>query len=136
MPLSARLYVASVIAAGLALAALSAARGGFDEPLLLLALVATSVAVHTVKVDLPVKGSSSTLSLGYTVSFASMLILGPAGTVWTTMTGGWAQCTLNAKARNPWHQTVFSMCALRVDGTGVADAGVDWWQALSGPATS
>ena len=74
MPWPARLYVAGVIAAGVVLAGLSAARGGFDEPALLLALVATSVAVHTVKVDLPVKGSSSTLSLGYTVSFASMLI--------------------------------------------------------------
>jgi diguanylate cyclase (GGDEF)-like protein len=135
MPLSARLYVASVIAAGLVLAALSAARGGFDEPLLLLALVATSVAVHTVKVDLPVKGSSSTLSLGYTVSFASMLILGPAGTVWTTMTGGWAQCTLNAKARNPWHQTVFSMCALSLS-MELASQTLAWTggQALSGPA--
>jgi diguanylate cyclase (GGDEF)-like protein len=135
MPLVARVYVGVVIAAGLLLAALSAARGGFDEPLLLLALVTTSIAVHTVKVDLPVKGSSSTLSLGYTVSFASMLILGPAGTVWTTMTGGWAQCTLNAKARNPWYQTMFSMCSLSLSMELAAQT-LAWTggHALRGPA--
>jgi diguanylate cyclase (GGDEF)-like protein len=64
-----------------------------------------------------------------------MLILGPAGTVWTTMTGGWAQCTLNAKARNPWFQTVFSMCALSLSMEMAAQT-LAWTggQPLSGPA--
>jgi diguanylate cyclase (GGDEF)-like protein len=112
LPLSARIYIGFVIATGVALTLASGPRGGFDRPLLLTAIVAASIAVHTIKVELPVGASSSTLSLGYAVSFASMLILGPAGTLWATMTGGWAQCTFNTKARNPWYQTAFSMCAL------------------------
>jgi len=112
LPLSARIYIGFVIAIGLALTLVSGLRGGFDRPLLLIAIVATSIAVHTIKVELPVGASSSTLSLGYAVSFASMLSLGPAATLWATMTGGWAQCTFNTRTRNPWYQTAFSMCAL------------------------
>lgn len=135
LPLAGRLYISAVIAAGVVLVAVSVPRGGFDNPFLLIAIVATSIAVHTIKVELPAGASSSTLSLGYAVSFASMLILGPAGTVWTTMTGGWAQCTLNAKARNPWYQTVFSMCALSVSMESAAQT-LSWTggQVLSGPA--
>ena len=68
--------------------------------------------MHTIKVTLPVGTSYSTLSLGFAITFASLLVLGPAATVWTMIVGGWAQCTINVKTPNPWYRTAFSMSAL------------------------
>ena len=112
LPLAARVYIGVVMAGGAVLALVSFERGGFSQPLLLLSFVAASIAVHTVKVRLPAGTSHSTLSLGFAVSFASLLVLGPAASVWTMMAGGWAQCTLNVKTPNPWYRTAFSMSAL------------------------
>src|SRR5581483_8628656 len=86
--------------------------GAFAQPLVLLAFVATSIAFHTFKLDLLVASAPSTLSIGYIVIFISLLVLGPAATTWVTMAGGWAQCTIRAKQRNPWYRTAFSMAAL------------------------
>jgi len=112
LPVTAQAYIAAVMCGGAALAAMSISRGGFSQPLLLLSFVAASLAVHTIKVTLPVGTSYSTLSLGFAVTFASLLVLGPAATVWTMMAGGWAQCTINVKTPNPWYRTAFSMSAL------------------------
>ncbi len=107
-----RLYVAAVIAAGALLLAVSVPRGAFAQPLALAAFVATSIAFHTLKFDLLGASASSTLSIGYIVTFISLLVLGPAPTTWVTMAGGWAQCTIRARQRNPWYRTAFSMAAL------------------------
>jgi diguanylate cyclase (GGDEF)-like protein len=114
LPVGARLFVSAVMAAGAILAAISPFRGAFAHPLLLLSLVATSIAAHTVKVSLPATRSTSTLSFGYAVSFASLLVLGPAATAWPTMAGALAQCTIRTQTPNRWYQTAFSMTALAV----------------------
>ena len=97
LPVAARAYIAAVMCGGAVLAAISVSRGGFSQPLMLLSFVAASFAVHTIKVTLPVGTSYSTLSLGFAITFASLLVLGPAATVWTMIVGGWAQCTINVK---------------------------------------
>ena len=112
LPVTAQLYIAAVMCGGGTLAAISISRGGFSQPLMLMSFVAASLAVHPVKITLPVGTSYSTLSLGFAVTFASLLVLGPAATVWTMMAGGWAQCTINVKTPNPWYRTAFSMSAL------------------------
>ncbi|PYQ72048.1 MAG: hypothetical protein DMG04_18890 [Acidobacteria bacterium] len=112
LPVAARAYIAAVMCGGAVLAAISVSRGGFSQPLMLLSFVAASFAVHTIKVTLPVGTSYSTLSLGFAITFASLLVLGPAATVWTMIVGGWAQCTINVKTPNPWYRTAFSMSAL------------------------
>lgn len=135
LPVPARVYVVAVIAAGAVAATASMEEGAFARPLLLVSFVAASIAIHTVKVSLPAGTSYSTLSLGFAVSFASLIVLGPAATVWTMAAGGWAQCTLNTRMPNPWYRTAFSMSALMLSMQAAAQTLV--WTGgahLDGPA--
>ena len=111
-PLAARAFVAGVIAAGGALLIASTWRGSLEHPVLLGSLLLLSIGVHTIKVKLPVGRSTSTLSLGYAVNFASLLVLGPGAAAWVTAAGGLSQCTLNVAVRNPWYRTLFSVSSL------------------------
>jgi diguanylate cyclase (GGDEF)-like protein len=112
LPLRARAYILAVMTAGCGIASVSVTQGAFARPLLLLSFVAASMAVHSIKVNLSANGSGSTISMGFAVSFASMLVLGPAPSIWTIAAGGWAQCTLHTRTRNPWYRTLFTMAAL------------------------
>jgi diguanylate cyclase (GGDEF)-like protein len=113
LPLAARVYVLAVIGAGVLLAVWSlwsALRGPLERPWWFIALLLASVIIHTVKIELT--GSASTFSIGYAVSFASLLLIGVRGAIWIVMAGAWAQCSLNMKVRNPWYQTAFSVSVL------------------------
>ena len=112
LPVAARVFVAAVIAAGGLLLVASLWRGGLEQPVLLVSLLLLSIGVHTIKVELPVGLSSSTLSLGYAVNFAALLLLGAGAAAWITAAGGWAQCTFNVRVRNPWYRTFFSVSCL------------------------
>ena len=112
LPVAARIHVAAVMAAGAVACGWSLTGGVFDRPWIALTLVLASIVAHTLKTDLALRGSDSTLSLGYAVTFASMLVFGPATTVWVAAAGGFAQCTLKTRHRNAWYQTVFSMSTL------------------------
>jgi diguanylate cyclase (GGDEF)-like protein len=134
LPPLARAYVGLVVAAGVVLAVAAAgAPGAFDRPLVLGALVAASIVIHTVKIELA--HASSTLSLGYAATFASLLILGWPAAILTTMAGGWAQCTLNTKIQSPWYQTAFSICTLSLSmGAAALTLASAGGRALNGPA--
>jgi diguanylate cyclase (GGDEF)-like protein len=112
LPIGAQIHVALVILAGTIAFAWSVGTGVAEHPWIVLSLVAVSIAAATLKTDLPLSSSYSTLSIGYTVNFASLLQFGPAMSVWVAASGGWAQCTLNTKERNPWYRTAFSMSTL------------------------
>src|SRR5581483_9832760 len=112
LPLAGRLYILAVIVAGLVAAATSMTMGAFARPLFLVTFIAASIAVHSMKFAVPVGGSNATMSLGFAVTFTSLLVLGEAATVWTTLAGAWAQMTLNTKSKNPWYRTLFTMSAL------------------------
>jgi diguanylate cyclase (GGDEF)-like protein len=112
LPIVARIYVLAVIAAGAVAVATSTTGGAFARPLLLMTFVAASIAVHSMKVTVPLGGSNTTLSLGFSVTFTSLLVLGPAATVWTTVAGAWAQSTLNTKSPNQWYRVLFTIAAL------------------------
>src|SRR5262249_36221873 len=135
LPMLARFVVAAVILGGGTLLLLSFARGAFLHPSLLCSLILLSIGVHTFKVEVPVGRSSHTLSVGYAVSFASLLMLGPGAATWVTMAGGWAECTFRMKSRGPWYQTAFAMSCLSLSMEAAART-LAWTggQGLVGPA--
>ena len=108
LPIGAQIHVGLVILAGAVAFAWSVSTGAAEHPWIVMTLVLVSIAAATLKTDLPQSSSISTLSIGYTVNFASLLQFGPAMSVWVAASGGWAQCTLNTKERNPWYRTAFS----------------------------
>ena len=114
LPIAARIHVVAVMGAGAAACVWSIRLGAFQRPWLLLVLALTSAVAHTLKIELPLTTSSSTLSPGYSVGFASLLYYGLGPTLWMMVSGGWAQCTLNTKQQNRWYQTAFSMSTLTV----------------------
>ena len=111
-PFAARVLVAAVVAAGAALLVASTWRGSLERPLLLVSLLVLSACANTIKIKLPVGRSVSSLSPGFAVNFASLLVLGPGAAAWVTTAGGWAQCTFNVTVRNPWYRTLFSVSSL------------------------
>ena len=102
----------AVIAAGGLGVATSTTDGAFAHPLLLVTFVAASIAVHSMKAT--VGGSNTTVSLGFSVTFTSLLVIGDAGTIWTALAGVWAQSTLNTKSPNQWYRMLFTMASLVV----------------------
>ncbi len=117
------------------MASASVREGAFQRPLLLLSFIAASIAVHSIKLTLPAGGTGSTIAIGFAVSFASLLVLGPAPSVWTIAAGGWAQCTLNTRARKPWDRTLFTMAALALSIEAAAQTlSLTGGQDLDGPA--
>jgi diguanylate cyclase (GGDEF)-like protein len=117
MPGSARLVIALVGAAGLACAVIGMAQstaGTLPATLLFLTL---AVLASTVKVDLPLPGGGSTLSISYIVNFAAMLVLGPWLTAPIAAASAWAQCTFRTKRTNTWYQTLFSVGTLAISVT-------------------
>jgi len=114
LPKAARLYVASVIAAGAVLVALDLPLATFDQPALFLVLLTLSSLTSALKVPLPLPRSGSTMSVSYAVDFAALLLLGPHETMVIAMTSAWAQCTFRTRDQNPPYKTVFSMASLTV----------------------
>jgi len=115
-PLSAvaRVYVTGVIIAGAALFAACLPLARFDQPILFLVLLVLSSATATLKVQLPLLTSSSTMSVSYAVDFASLLLLGPNETMFVASISAWSQCVFRMKTRNPVYRTLFSMACLVV----------------------
>src|SRR3989442_1710400 len=122
LPIGARLYVSSVIAAGAVLLAVCLPRARFDQPVLFLGLILLSSASAALKVTLPLTTGGSTMSVSYAVDFASLLLLGPHEAMVVAMAGAFCQCHVNTKEKNPIYRTLFSMAALAltVEGAGLA----------------
>jgi diguanylate cyclase (GGDEF)-like protein/putative nucleotidyltransferase with HDIG domain len=115
LPLSARIYVGSVIALGAALlvayfplTVFQSQRTFWIFGLLLLVSSITSVF----KVKLPLARSGSTMSVSYAVDFAALLLLGPHETMLVAAASAYSQCTFRIKERNAMHRTLFSMACL------------------------
>ncbi|HXI29528.1 MAG TPA: HD domain-containing phosphohydrolase [Vicinamibacterales bacterium] len=123
LPVAARAYVATVIAAGAACVAVAVSRLQLPHPVLFAALLGLAVATSAAKIVLPLGRSQSNLSLSHAVNFWALFALGPAATVLIATASAWAQCTLRVRAtvRNPLHRVVFSVASLTVT---VACAGV------------
>jgi diguanylate cyclase (GGDEF)-like protein/putative nucleotidyltransferase with HDIG domain len=122
LPVAARVYVAAVIAVGLALLLVCLPLVRFDQPLLFLALVILSTLSTALKVTLPLTTGGSTMSVSYAVDLAALLLLGPHETMLIAMAGGLGQCNLRSREHNPAYRTLFSVAALviTVQGAGLA----------------
>jgi len=112
-PVGARLYVAAVIAAGAAVIAV-AFQGGLDQPLVLAILLAVSLIASLAKVEIAVLGSGATLTACHITDLLTLVICGPQAAVLVCAWSAWTQCTFRRKARNPLHQTLFSIAALAI----------------------
>jgi diguanylate cyclase (GGDEF)-like protein/putative nucleotidyltransferase with HDIG domain len=112
LPIAARLYVATVIFAGISLFAVCAPHMQFQQPLLFIALLVLSSASAALKVHLPLTAGKSTMSVSYAVDFASLLLLGPHETMLVAAGSALSQCTQNRKDPNPLYRTLFSIASL------------------------
>ena len=114
LPLAARIYVGTVIAAGAALLALLGPRATFSHPALFVVLLCLSGLSSSFKVYLPLTKGGSTMSVSYAIDFASLLLLGPHETMLIALASAWCQCTLRMSTRNPVYRTLFSMASLAI----------------------
>src|SRR6267142_4605357 len=114
LPVTARLYVMSVSVIGVALLVVKVPQATFQQPLLFAALLVLSSATAALKVHLPLTTSGSTMSVSYSVDFASLLLLGPHQTMLVAAGSAFSQCSLNRKEgqRNPLYRTLFSAASL------------------------
>ena len=112
LPLSARIFVGSVIAVGAVLLVYFFPLNSFRSPNLFLLLLMLSSITSVFKVNLPLARSGSTMSVSYAVDFAALLLLGPNETMIVAAASAWSQCTFRIKERNPAYRTFFSMGCL------------------------
>ena len=110
-PLGARLYVATVIAAGFAVLA-SAFDSGLTQPITLAALFTASLLASLAKVEIAVLGSGATLTASHITDLIALVVCGPDAAVLVAAWSAWTQCTFRTRTRNPVHQTLFSVGAL------------------------
>jgi diguanylate cyclase (GGDEF)-like protein/putative nucleotidyltransferase with HDIG domain len=126
LPLTARIYVALVLAAGATVLALfgPAALFHLHNVALFFVLLLFSSLASALKVNLPLTTSGSTMSVSYAVDFASLLLLGADATMIVAATSAWSQCTFRTQAKSPAHRTLFSMASLvlTVKATGLVYA--------------
>src|SRR4051794_30798144 len=120
LPLTARIYVGTVLAAGVA-TLLYFGLHTIPNPVLFLALLLFSSLASALKVTLPLSTSGSTMSVSYAVDFASLLLLGADPTMLVAATSAWSQCTFRTQTKSPFHRTLFSMASLvlTVKATGL-----------------
>ena len=113
LPLSARVFVALVIALGAVLLAWYLPLQT-TSPTMFLVLLVLSSLTSVFKVTLPLARSGSTMSVSYAVDFASLLLLGANETMVVAAVSAFCQCTFRIKERNPVYRTLFSMACLVV----------------------
>ena len=114
LPLGARVYVCGIIGIGGALLVWFFPAHFSGNPYLFIALLLLSSITSVFKVNLPLTGRSSTMSVSYAVDFASLLLLGPNETMIVAAASAFSQCTFRIKERNPVYRTLFSMACLVV----------------------
>jgi signal transduction histidine kinase/CheY-like chemotaxis protein len=132
LPRAARVHVAIVTLAGLAVLAASFPRTPPPWGLFLFSLAASCVT-SAWKINLPIPLSSgSTLSMSYAADLMALLLLGPRPAIVIAVCGVWTQCTINVKRRYPLYRTAFSMSAeaITMAATGIV------YQTLGGSVTS
>ena len=121
VPLLGRLYVGGVIAAGALVFAYGATQVHVSQWSLFLSLIVLSCLASTLKVQLPLTRSASTMSVSCVVDFGALLLLGPEQTMFVAAASAITQSTLNVRKGNPTYRTVFNIAAivLTIELTGL-----------------
>jgi diguanylate cyclase (GGDEF)-like protein len=111
-PLAARVYVA-VVCTGGGVALLDAInRLGPTPRGAMSLLLVLSLLSSFLKVEIPVFGTSTTLTACMVLDLVALRLFGPQVGVLVAAFGGWTQCTFRTRVRNPPHQTAFSVASL------------------------
>ena len=110
-PIIARVYVATICAAGAAALAF-AFSADTTHPIALAVFLAISLVASMAKVEIAVLGSGATLTGGHIADLLALTLGGPSAAVLVSAFSAWMQCTFGSRARNPIHQTLFSIAAL------------------------
>jgi diguanylate cyclase (GGDEF)-like protein/putative nucleotidyltransferase with HDIG domain len=111
LPVAARLFVATVLAAG-ALTLIVFFPRAIANPMLFVFLLACSSLASALKVSLPLASSGSTMSVSYAVDFAALLLLGADQTMIVAGASAFSQCTFRTQTRSAPYRTLFSMASL------------------------
>ena len=120
LPQPARIYVAIVIVAGIAVAATFLPER-IDRPVLFALMLALSFLSSSWKVNLPLAlTNGATLSVSYAADLMSLLLLGPRDAMVIAMAGAWAQCAMSPKKPYPLYRTLFSVAMLALTMRAVA----------------
>src|SRR5207247_6909155 len=114
LPLCARVFVVTTIAAGAVMLALYLPNTRFAQPFLFFVLLLLSSATAALKVHLPLTTSGSTMSVSYAVDFAPLLLIGPDATMLVAATRAFRQRSLNTKEAETPHQNARSVPPLCV----------------------
>ena len=108
----ARVYVGCVTGLGALIILLAVPQITEGDASLLVALAILSIVTAFAKINLPVPGSASTLTLCYVIDFMTLLVLGPGAATMTAAAGVWSQCTFRCRQQGPAYRTWFSIGAL------------------------
>jgi diguanylate cyclase (GGDEF)-like protein len=111
---AAALYVTAVSLAGGLVVVKSVVNIDSTHSIALAVLLGLSLVASVAKITIPVAGNDSSLTVCHVVDFTTLIICGPSAAVIVSAFGGWAQCTLRSRTRNPPHRVVFSVAALAV----------------------
>lgn len=122
LTLSARVYIAAVIAAGATLFVELVPRD-YPPPVLLAFLVAGAVLLSLFKLRLPLAKDSSTMSMGHAADFTAIILAGTDVAMITASTGVLVQCTFRVRRRQPLYRTAFSVASIVL---AVQSAGLAW----------
>ena len=116
----ARVYVGCVTGLGALAILLAVPQITERDTPLLVALAILSLVTAFAKINLPVPGSASTLTLCYVIDFMTLLVLGPGAATMTAVSGVWSQCTFRCRQQGPAYRTWFSIgtLALTVQAAG------------------
>jgi diguanylate cyclase (GGDEF)-like protein/putative nucleotidyltransferase with HDIG domain len=113
LPLAARMYVAAVMASGIASLLLASTAMRLSHPWLFVTLLALAVITSSAKIELPLgRLSESNLSLSHAINFWALFSLGVAEATCIAAISAWGQCTMRVTLRNPPHRTIFSVASL------------------------
>jgi len=122
LPPAARVYVAAVLAAGVATVVVFAPRSADNPALFLILLVCCSVA-SALNVRVPLAGSHSSISVPYAVHFASIVLAGANPAMIVAGAGALSEGTFTAPSRST-HRVLFSIAsqAITVKAAGAVYA--------------
>jgi diguanylate cyclase (GGDEF)-like protein/putative nucleotidyltransferase with HDIG domain len=105
-------YVAIVVATGAALLMYGVPKAEFNQPLLFVALLLSSMTLAVMKIHLPLSSGQATLSMSYFTDFLSLVLFGANEAMLVAGASAATQCLTMKKGRLSLRQTLFSSASL------------------------
>ena len=114
LPVGARVYVWTVVTAGIALLSLLSQRPEADQIVVLAGLATAAIVSSALKLNLPTTGDRATVSASFVIDFAALILFGPNLAMWISTVSAISQSTIRVARKNPPHRTLFNAAALIV----------------------